>query len=197
MSCINLVACFQKVKTEPENYGYTNGYCTGNLLILIFSIITMIYISALLYWTLKENQIKIKTFKKHKTWIFLLMFVFQTIVTIRYFFNLYDTLWYPFLLAFGQCVQSMIIFLVCYFFTVKASVKKGDLYWLKRLLKFSGIGFGTVFLVLGILQYVQFQNTSTEICNTVAYILPTLFNVIITVLFIWAGFVVEKHAKNY
>ena len=61
----------------------------------------MVYISCLLYWTLKEYQIRLKTLKKHKTWIFLMMFVFQSIVTVRYLFNLYGTNWYPFILAFG------------------------------------------------------------------------------------------------
>jgi hypothetical protein len=47
------------------------------------------------------------------------------------------------------------MFLVCYFFTVKAAVKKGDLYWLKRLLKFMGIGFTAVFFGIMVYQSIK------------------------------------------
>jgi len=57
---------------------------------LVTAIITLCYLSALAIWFLFDNSAysKLKTFKLHKTWIFMMLVVYEFFVTIKYLFNI-------------------------------------------------------------------------------------------------------------
>jgi len=94
--------CIASVRniTAPEYF--TNGYCVGNILTQIFAIIALIYISCLFIWHM--NAIgwgQFRSWTRTKTWVFILLFLFELIVVIRYTFDLYTIKGYAILLSIG------------------------------------------------------------------------------------------------
>lgn len=132
MNWFNPYYCFHKAR--QGDYGYTPGYCTGNLLILVFSALLLVASTALLYWHLKDGHWKKKkSYTKAKTWLFILLVLFLATVVLRYLFTLYSTNFYNFLLATAQVIQSSVIYFACHIFAIKASASE-DLKKIKTLL---------------------------------------------------------------
>ena len=100
---INSVQCYQRYSLGKETNAtgfvyplyssYTWGYCTGNLFILITSGMSLAACVLLLVQQLRSlGWNKGQTYKKTKTWIFILLCVFEFTVVIRYLFTMYS-LW--------------------------------------------------------------------------------------------------------
>lgn len=87
----------------PET-GYTVGYCTGNLIILTTTCLSLVYSVALLIWELQHDN----SFKRRTTWIFVFttMFLFQML--LRYTFNLYNLAYYPYLVVSNQFMMAIV-----------------------------------------------------------------------------------------
>jgi ABC-type multidrug transport system fused ATPase/permease subunit len=84
----------------PEYSSYSWGYCTGNLFIMITSMMSFAACVLLLVCQLKsQGWNKLPTYKKTKTWIFILMSIFEFTVVLRYTFTLYYTWVYDPMLA--------------------------------------------------------------------------------------------------
>lgn len=130
----NSAACFAGVRENKPFY--TNGYCVGNILVQLAAIIAFAYISVLFAWHMKRKGWgRSKTWTRPKTWIFILLLIFELMVVLRYTFNMYDLSIYVLLISFGQMVGSITFFLICFFFTTKASMyldnRAGTLFILK------------------------------------------------------------------
>jgi predicted membrane channel-forming protein YqfA (hemolysin III family) len=135
MTILDPVACFQKA-SEPAVYfsqGFTIGYCTGNLIVLTLALISLVFCCMLFTWHIKEYGFwGKKTYRIHKTWIFILMGLSMTLIAVKYLFNLSETEFYAWLLGFAQLLQSIVIYLVCHFFAIKSSSKSLDeLKWVR------------------------------------------------------------------
>ena len=135
MTILDPVACFQKA-SEPAVYfsqGFTIGYCTGNLIVLTLALISLVFCCMLFTWHIKEYGFwGKKTYRIHKTWIFILMGLSMTLIAVKYLFNLSETEFYAWLLGFAQLLQSIVIYLVCNFFAIKSSSKSLDeLKWVR------------------------------------------------------------------
>ena len=96
---INSAQCFNRIhlkKTDAnfsESYAdYTWGYCTGNLLIMVSSMLSLAACILLLVVIVNSSGWKkMQTYKKTKTWIFILLVFFEFTVVLRYTFTLYDS----------------------------------------------------------------------------------------------------------
>lgn len=78
---------------------------------------------------------KSETYKKIKTWIFLLLVFYEFTVVIRYIFTLYHTRFYYTVLIFAQILQSVVEYLVCYFYAVKTSKRLTNAEMISKILK--------------------------------------------------------------
>jgi hypothetical protein len=100
------------------------------------AIIALAYISVLFAWHMKRKGWgRSKTWTRPKTWIFILLLIYEFMVVLRYTFNMYGLSIYILLISFGQMVGSITFFLICFFFTNKASMyldnRAGTLFILK------------------------------------------------------------------
>lgn len=130
----NSAACFEGVREKIQYF--TNGYCVGNILVQLAAIIALAYISVLFAWHMKRKGWgRSKTWTRPKTWIFILLLIYELMVVLRYTFNMYGLSIYVLLISFGQMVGSITFFLICFFFTTKASMyldnRAGTLFILK------------------------------------------------------------------
>lgn len=193
MSWLNSVVCFRKA-SNPEEYvgeGYTVGYCTGNLIILVTSLISLTASSALTWWHMRDSGwLKLSTYKKHKTWIFLLISIYMFSVVIRYVFNMYELKAYSYILSIAQLLQSIVMYLVCHFFAIKSTNKRSGSYTVTRkVLKIFVIVFVILFLGMGIYQMFAYAKAGGGLlCKTIAFVLPEIFNCLVSLMFIWFGF---------
>ena len=102
-------------------------YCTGNSIILLLSTINCIIVAYILVQHMRVKGATVcKNYFKVKSLILILMLFYELTVFGRYFLNvdkeeptargLYDLI-----LIGSQTIQSIILFLICYFFMKKAS----------------------------------------------------------------------------
>ena len=99
-------------------------YCGGNIIILFGSFINSLLLIIILIQHLRsKKQRDWGTYVKVKPCILYLMIIFEVAVFIRYLFhfNSGDMGVYNALLVGQQSLESIIFFLICYFFTKKAS----------------------------------------------------------------------------
>jgi hypothetical protein len=90
----------------------------------------------LLIWRLDQaGCLKLNTYKKNKTWIFILLVIYEFTVVTRYMFSLYDTKIYDTILIFAQILQTVIEYLVCYFYAVKSSKRLPNAEKIEKILK--------------------------------------------------------------
>lgn len=149
---LNSYDCFKKSQNEIERNqdGYTIGYCTGNILILVLSIISLVYCTTLMIWNYNSNCFKCKG-NAQKSWIFTLMTIQMITVVLRYLFNLYGLSIYPYMQSITQLLQSIVIYLVCNFFAIK-SVKQFP--WIKKAMQIILFVFLVCFVAMGIYQTI-------------------------------------------
>ena len=90
---LNSANCFQQ--RREGGFAYTWGYCTGNILIMVTSFVSLVATLMLLSWHLgTQGWLKLETYKKTKTWVFLLLSLNLFTVVLRYTFLLYDSVIY-------------------------------------------------------------------------------------------------------
>jgi len=93
---------FEPVSCFSDNTK-SNGYCTGNIVILLASCTSAVASSLLLVWHMNAfGWFQKETFKKFTTWIFMMMLIFTVITTVRY--TIYFNKGYSLLLLLNQFV---------------------------------------------------------------------------------------------
>ena len=152
---INSVDCFHQAQLHTRYY--SNYYCTGNLLIQLSSYVIFAQATALLVWHFQRKSIHdLSTFKSSATWLLILLVIFELIVMVRYTFNLYAvSILYDVLLVLGEMLSSVITFLVCYYFTKKASLLLENQEKTLTFLNWFIVVCIAVFVVTAIVEYVQ------------------------------------------
>ena len=74
-------------------------------MIQICSIVLAVQASCLLVWHLKlKGWGNLKSYANIKTWMLILVILFELLVAVRYTFNLYNSNIYSFLLTLGLCL---------------------------------------------------------------------------------------------
>lgn len=194
MSAINLIECYQQVHniTLNPNY-YTNGYCTGNLLILILSAISLVACILLTIWHFGKHSYKFATFKKEATWILISLVIFEFILFIRYLFYLYNKAIYPFMIIFGSLLESITIYLVLSLFAKKASSKVDEMAWLSRFLWFLLI---VILILYGGVTVWSLIIVKTEVtCRSAVFIISAVLNCLVSFLFCAIGYKITKNGR--
>jgi hypothetical protein len=109
------------VKAREGSPDATLYYCSNNVIIWLLSTVNLVVFSLILLFHLRAkgfctgaNYLKVKTI------ILFLITFFQFMVSFRYFFELSDEL-SNFVLISTNFMQSVIFFLICFFFTKKAA----------------------------------------------------------------------------
>ena len=116
--------CFKRIGV----YAWFNEiYCIGNTVILFLSFVNCIIVGYILLIHMRlKGATNCKNYIKIKSLILILMLVYEVSVFNRYFWN-FDlgkgalTTTYNLVLIASQTIQSMILFLICYFFTKKSA----------------------------------------------------------------------------
>ena len=93
-------------------------------------------------------------------------------------------------------IQSVVIYFACSIFAVKASSHK-DLKWIRTMLEVCFIIFICVFTAVFIWKWVDYAVTVKEICRTIAFVLPELFNCLVSVMFIGVGWSIQKNTNKF
>lgn len=92
---INMVSIFTPVSCFAVSSDKTAGYCIGNIIMLMCSILATIYSVSLLVWHLQVSGWKrLETYKSYPTWIFLMLPMYTVITCIRYMFLFNDRAYY-------------------------------------------------------------------------------------------------------
>jgi uncharacterized membrane protein YpjA len=53
------------------------------------------------------------------------------------------------------------------------------------------------FFIIGILQYIYYEKNLDEVCRTIVYVIPELFNCFVSFMFIIVGFQIQKSANEF
>lgn len=126
-SAFNPASCFQQVAENTPNDPYTNGYCIGNILILLMATVSLVACTALLVWHIKAHQRL--SLKKETTWILVFLVFYEILLFAKYCFNLYSWNGYSLMVILMQFLESMVIFLVCAIFAKRAATNTLKLQW--------------------------------------------------------------------
>jgi hypothetical protein len=83
----------------------------------------------------KNSPFQASTFKKEATWVFMCLVVYEFILSLRYFFWMYNLSAYPYLLITNCFLQSITCYLVCAVFTNQAfAATENQSTWIPRTL---------------------------------------------------------------
>lgn len=87
---------------------------------------------------------------------------------------------------------------MCHFFATKATPKEeSEKNCIKRTLSITFYLFFFLFGGLFIYQWIMYTKMEDTLCRTVAFILPEMFNCLISVMFIGVGFQIQSHSHQY
>lgn len=112
-SAIFPIECFNQAALASPPFPYTYGYCTGCLIILLASILMFTLSVVLLVWHFQNfSPTTCKTYLRQRTWSNLLLNLYMLILILRYFFTLETTAFQAFLLALGQFIQSILLYVL-------------------------------------------------------------------------------------
>ena len=95
------------------------------------------------------------TYTKTKTWMLFLIIIVQLSIFVRYLLYIYNEILYDWMLISTGFVQSIVFFLVCYFFTKKASQYLEDSSKTKRVLRI--MFYVTLAIFAGVLLFQFFD----------------------------------------
>lgn len=194
MSAINLIDCYQQVHNSTLNPNfYTNGYCTGNLLILVLSAFSLVACTLLMFWHFGKHGFKFSTFRKEATWILISLVIFEFILFCRYLFNLYNQPIYPFIIIFGSLLESITIYLVLSVFAKKASSKVDEMAWLSGFL----LTLLIVILVLygGVTIWSLIIVNHEVSCRSAVFIVSAVLNLLVSLFFCAIGYKIAKNGR--
>lgn len=145
-----MISCFVNAHNSYPNY--TIGYCTGQLMILLFATLSLVLSSALLFWQLKAET-GCKAWTKHATWIFVLLVTYECLVFYKYFLYPFNQLnHYLLYIVCMDLLQSMIIYTVCSLFAAAASKSIPNLSAVPRYLNLLLIPVVGIYAVLSYFQ---------------------------------------------
>lgn len=112
-SAIFPIECFNQASLASAPFPYTKGYCTGCLIILLASILMFTMSVVLLVWHFKNfSPTKCKTYLRQRTWSNLLLNLYMFILIMRFLFTLETKAFQAFLLALGQFIQSILLYVL-------------------------------------------------------------------------------------
>lgn len=114
-------------------------------------------------------------------------------VQIRYIFNV-GTKFNAFVLACAQLMQSIVLYLICQFFVIRAQNDKRTK--INRLLTVILWAFVAVDVGLWIYQWDSFAKNDS-FCHSAAFILPEMFNLLVSVLFLGVGIKIRSTAQEF
>ena len=166
-------------------------YCSGNCFILFGSaLLTILLIVILVKHINQQTVISCATIMKVKTMILGLTIIHQFMVTLRYTFHFHggSILFYDFILVVQQSVQSIAFFLVCYFFTKKASHFLNENRRLRKAMRVTILIVMILVVVVTFLQSFITQYNDFGLCHTLYFILPSTVNQMVNIFFCVVGF---------
>ncbi len=194
-SWYNSMSCFAYEQAGARDY--TIGYCMGNILIQIFSIVLTVQAILLLVWRLQaEGWGNLSTYANSQTCLLILVIFFEFLVAVRYTFNLYSLYIYMYLLTLGLCLQFFIFYLVLYVFTRKASELLDNQARTIFFLNLIGVFcFLFAFAIFGV--EINFQNKGNkEACNSYIFMLSEFVILILSGIFIYIGWEITRNLKK-
>lgn len=193
-SVFNFVRCFQKLDDNPPEAQGTLGFCIGNCLLAFLSLVSMVYCLALFVWHMSKNGwCKARTIKNKTTWLLISLLFFEVVTATRYTFNLYLWSGNNVLLIFNELIQSLVIFEVCNIFAQQAAVLLSSLAWVPRFLNVVLIVIFLAYIGCTVLQLLQESATN---CKNVSFAVTEMVNCLISVMFIFVGYLIEKEFNN-
>ena len=191
--------CYDKV--QKGSPGFTLTYCNGNTLILILSFINTVIFSLFLIFHLRYKGVCVgRTYTKNKTWMLFMIVILEASVMVRYLFVFDETPYYDMLLIISGFIQSIIFFLICYFFTKKAAFYLDESQTIRKYLQIMFLVSVLVFAGLMVFQF--FDKTVTDkpdnqLCKTPYFLIPAFVNQIINIIFFILGFKISSTITLY
>jgi len=137
---------------------------------------------------------------KVKTMILFLIILLEISVFIRYTFTFDNTRIYDGILIISGFVESVVFFMICYFYTKKAVHFLEESKKIRKIMRIVMYASGLVFLILAIYQYWDpnvKDNSRAKLCKTMYFILPNCINQIANAFFIYIGFKVMKSINEF
>ena len=175
-------------------------YCGGNCFILFGSVILTVLLTVILVKHINQQTvISCATVMKVKTMILSLTIVHEFMVTLRYTFHFHggSILFYDFILVVQQSVQSIAFFLVCYFFTKKASHFLKENRRLRRAMRVTILVVMILVVVVTFFQSLITQQNKFGLCHTLYFILPSSVNQVVNIFFCIVGLRITQSIQLY
>lgn len=88
-------------------------------------------------------------------------------------------------------MQSVIIYLVCYFYALKASKKLLDSKNTKKILRLGLIVLSVALVFAMLWQFITIHN-GYDLCHTFSFVIPQLLNCFVSIGFIAIGLKISK-----
>ena len=132
---------------------------------------------------------------KVKTMILGLIIILELIVFVRYTFRINDEGVYDFFLIVSGFVQSIILFMICYFYTKKAAHFLDDNKKIRQMMRKAMLIVVIVFVCLAVYQFWDkrvIDKNIKSLCHTVYFILPASVNQLANCFFFYVGCKVNK-----
>ena len=173
------------------------------LILSLINCIVMIYI-LVLHLKLKGAK-NWKNYIKVKSLILILMLLYELAVFWRYFWNFEFTNpttqgIYNVVLIASQSIESIILFLICYFFTKKASYFLEDNQKIRRKLRITMSVAMLAVVVTTICQGVFLDDIGkrySALCHTLYFILPNTVNQIVNAVYLFIGIKITRSIGEY
>jgi hypothetical protein len=153
--------------------------------------------SCLLAWHLQSKGWGNRSsYANSKTWMLILVILFEFLVAVRYTFNLYSLNIYSFLLTLGLCLQFFIFYLVLYFFTRKASELLDNQARTISFLNMIGV-FCFLFAIAIFGVEINFYNENNKsACKSYIFMLSELVSLFLSGIFIFIGWEITRNLKE-
>ena len=116
----------------------------------------------------------------------MLLCIYELAVLLKYVFYLPESV-FLFVISFCQILKSVIIYLVCLFFATRAVKGDDQSKKMTQSLKLGFYLFLVVFTGIFAYQVSEYERKPEALCSSVAFILPDLFNCLVSTMFIFVG----------
>lgn len=165
---------------------------------MVLSFLNILVFTTMLFVQIK-NRIRLESWKvlilKVKTIILFLIIILEISVFIRYTFTFNKTRIYDGILITSNFVESVVFFMICYFYTKKAAHFLEESKKIRKIMRVVMYASGSIFLIMAIYQYWDGnvkKNSRSGLCKTVYFILPNCINQIANGFFFYIGVKVMK-----
>ena len=147
---------------------------------------------------------RIATYTNSKTWLLILLFVFELITMIRYCtYNLHPKLYLAILIT-NNFIESYCFFLICYYYAHKGlSEESTTKVELMKIMKYLIIASFPVYAAMTIWQWIELESLQVEgevdirrLCKTSFFIIPYAINVLSSGFFIYITWRIAKYLRK-